>query len=239
MRDVLERMSSDELLALAAMLSLHEFDNPTNATLSHLNAAAPEDRKTPFSGLPRERMIKEIEFEVCSAGGYTVANIFRGGKGVPYREVVRDVAEHVGAQVTPVDTICEIESKIAMKTFRTMLNSLSEQQPAELAENLELFAQSHGKSFATQGGVLVALTAAQLSGFGIYVAASTVVGAATGLLGFTLPFVFYATLSKVLAVVIGPIGWVGLGLSAIYRVGSPNMKKLVPAVLFIAAKRNE
>ena len=99
-------------------------------------------------------------------------------------------------------------------------------------------AAEHGKSFGKEGGVLVALTAAKLSGFGLYLAASTAVGAVTGGLGIALPFAFYTGMSKTIAAVIGPAGWAALGIAAVYKLGSPNMKKLVPAVLFIAAERN-
>ena len=92
--------------------------------------------------------------------------------------------------------------------------------------------------FKGQGGVLAALAAAQLSGFGVYLAASTAVGAITGILGIALPFPFYVGMAKAIAVIIGPIGWAALGIAAFYKLGSPNMKKLLPAVLFIAAERN-
>ena len=45
--------------------------------------------------------------------------------------------------------------------------------------------------------------------------ASTVVGGLTSILGITLPFVFYTSMSTVLSVITGPIGWtVGLGYIA-------------------------
>ncbi len=45
--------------------------------------------------------------------------------------------------------------------------------------------------------------------------ASTVVGGLTSILGITLPFAFYTSMSTVLAVVTGPIGWtIGLGYIA-------------------------
>lgn len=78
---------------------------------------------------------------------------------------------------------------------------------------------------------------AQLSGFGVDLAASAIVGAITGWLGITLSFGFYTAMSSTISVLIGPVGWASLGLAAIYKAGSPNMKKLLPAVLFVAAER--
>ena len=60
-----------------------------------------------------------------------------------------------------------------------------------------------GKSgeLITGAGVFGALTAAQLSGFGVYLLASTALGAITSTLGLTLPFVAYTTMSSAISVI--------------------------------------
>ena len=238
MEKVLQNMSRDKLIALASLIDLNDPKEPTSPTFTHMNASSGDDCEMPFKDLPASKMKEEIEYEISTAGGHTVANIFRGGKGVSYREIVWDVADHVKAELTNFDTLPDAEGKIAKQALKVMLEELTPEQRDELAENLERIAKDHGESYRGEGGVLAALTAAQLSGFGIYLAASTCLGAITGFLGFTLPFVFYTSMSKVISVVIGPIGWTLLGISAAYKVGSPNMKKLLPAVLFISAERN-
>ena len=49
-------------------------------------------------------------------------------------------------------------------------------------------------------GMFSFLTAAQLSAFGIYLLATTSLGVITKTLGFSLPFLFYSSLSSVIAV---------------------------------------
>jgi hypothetical protein len=50
------------------------------------------------------------------------------------------------------------------------------------------------------------LGAAQLSGFGVYLLASSTIGAFTSLVGVTLSFAFYTGMSSVISVVIGLVG---------------------------------
>jgi uncharacterized protein YaaW (UPF0174 family) len=238
MENVVPTMSRDKLLALASIVGLHDTNKPDDSTFGHKLAATGSDNDVAFSMLSTDRMVSEILREISTAGGHTLANLARKGKGVEYREIVWDLARQVRAELSPIDTIASAEGKIAAQVLRTLLENLTPEQRAELADNLERIAREHGKSFAAQGGTLAAITAAQLSGFGVYLAASTAVGAITGFLGVTLPFAFYAAMSKVIAVLIGPPAWAALSLAAVYKAGSPNMKKLVPAVLFIAAERN-
>ena len=63
---------------------------------------------------------------------------------------------------------------------------------------------------------ITALGAAQLSGFGVYLLASSTVGAITSVLGITLPFAFYTGMYSVISFVIGPVGFLVMGVM-IYR----------------------
>ena len=83
-----------------------------------------------------------------------------------------------------------------------------------------------------------AMVAAELSGFGIYMLATSGLSALAGLAGITLPFAAYTTLTTVMGVIIGPVGWVGVGLYAIWQLSGPNYKKLIPAILYIAMLRH-
>ena len=239
MEDVVEALGEEKLLALGALLGLHDPDDPDDATWAHIYAADQGDEKRPFSAISHDSKVTEIKREISTAGGHTFANMVRGGKGVGYRDAVWSVAKHTKVNLPPASTIAEAEGLIAQHVFEKMISELTKEQRAELEENLERIATQHGKSFKKHGGALAVLTAAQLSGFGVYMLASAVVGAVTGILGITLSFGFYTAMSSVISVVIGPMGWAFLGLGAFWKVGAPNMKKLVPAVLFIAAERNQ
>ena len=83
------------------------------------------------------------------------------------------------------------------------------------------------------GGII----AAQASQFGIYLAASTMVGAVSSAVSVTLPFAFYTTMSTSIAYLIGPVGWLIIALSLMPKFFGPNYKKIVHVVLIIAGTR--
>ncbi len=83
------------------------------------------------------------------------------------------------------------------------------------------------------------ILAAQASGFGVYLASSTLVGAVTHTLGATLPFAFYTTMSSSIAFLIGPAGGALLAISLLRKLFGPKYEKIVKAVSIIAGTRAE
>lgn len=161
------------------------------------------------------------------------------GNEPSYKEIVQQVARELGIKYREYESSNEIEIKIAQKVMETVWEKMTPQQRQEMEEQLTATARQFGKSGEMLGSVSTfgALTAAQLSGFGVYLLASTTLGAVTGLVGITLPFVVYTTMSSAIAVIIGPVGWIGAGLFAVWNLTGPNYKKLIPAVLYICALR--
>lgn len=84
-----------------------------------------------------------------------------------------------------------------------------------------------------QVAALGAISAAQASGFGVYLLATTTLGAITQSLSITLPFVIYTGLTKAISIIIGPIGWAGLGFSVFWKLTGPDWKRLLPALVYI------
>ncbi|HSM87230.1 MAG TPA: hypothetical protein VLT16_13815, partial [Candidatus Limnocylindrales bacterium] len=76
-------------------------------------------------------------------------------------------------------------------------------------------------------------------GFGVYMLGSTLLGAINGALGLGLGFGAFTGLSSLISGIIGPPGWAALGLFTVFRLGSPNYKKLLPIVILIAIYRND
>jgi len=235
LQPVLLRMSEPQRMALGSVLGLHDPKQPEEATFSHAIAAAKGKGGIPFARLSRSEQVDELEAELSSAGGHTIANLFRGGEGVSYREVVGDVAEELKVALPPQWEVQSAEALIVQAVLSKWIGGLTADQRQDLVARLENIAAEHGNPIGVAGGALLVLTTAQLSGFGVYLAASTVVGGLTGLLGLTLPFAFYAGMSKVVSILIGPVGW---GALAVGWLGAPSMKKLLPSVVMVAAARN-
>lgn len=111
-------------------------------------------------------------------------------------------------------------------------------QVEELKNRAQQIAETYGKSLGGEVTGFAALTAAQMSGFGVYMLGSTVLGAINGALGLGLSFGAFTGLSSLIATVTGPIGWTALGLFAVLKLGAPNYKKILPVVIFVASQRS-
>lgn len=158
-----------------------------------------------------------------------------------YREIVEHVAQHLQISYPKYYSVSEIEIKVAQKILETVWEKMTPQQRQEMEAELKKAAQEFDKtgSFATSGSMFAALTAAKLSGFGVYLLASTSLGALTSLLGITLPFVVYTTMSSTIAVILGPVGWIGAGLFALWKSGDSNKERLTSAIVYICMLRSK
>lgn len=100
------------------------------------------------------------------------------------------------------------------------------------------FAAEHGERYGKEVMGFAALGAAQLSGFGVYMLGSTLLGAINSAFGLGLGFGAFTGLSSLVSLVIGPIGWAALGLFTVLKLGAPNYKKLLPVIILIATQRS-
>lgn len=162
-----------------------------------------------------------------------------------YKKLVTDVADRVGIDW---NSLCqgrtweklksyEIENTIVVKVFSEIYEKLSDDKKIELRDELNRLAQDKdfGAEIITASGIILA----RLSGFQIYLLATTALGALSGALGITLPFVIYTTLTRSISIVIGPIGWVALGILTVFHLNQPNWSKLIPGIVYISYLRNK
>lgn len=114
--------------------------HPSSERLVNVLKKAPKSRLRPLlerHGLkpsegPRE-LVREIELD----GSNTVASIFRGFSGVPYQEVVRDVAAKLGIPSSPDDPEEEIELKCLEKTLTRYLEQATREQRDSIISDIE------------------------------------------------------------------------------------------------------
>ena len=82
------------------------------------------------------------------------------------------------------------------------------------------------------------MAAAKASGFGVYLMASTVLGGLTSALGITLPFAAYMGMSQMIALAIGPVGWLTLFGGLAFTLNQPNWQRLTLAVVCVSVIRH-
>lgn len=218
---------------LSALQKLTFESMPADTLLEH---AAPAELKNLAAILevPSSTTPADLVMALRQAGSHSVS-AFLGNPPVNYQEIVRAVAVKLGAsEPITASSSAELERIAVGAAVQQMLaKAAPEQRTAMLAE----IAKGQGKSangLATATGGLVL---ANLSGFGLYMAAASSLSALTGAIGLTLPFAAYTGMSSILATVTGPVGWVALAAVAAFKLGGPNYKKTMPGVLVIAAAR--
>jgi uncharacterized protein YaaW (UPF0174 family) len=128
------------------------------------------------------------------------------------------------------------EQEILKKFMADSYERMSPAQRAEVDRKLaELAKQLPGSGAKGLTGSAALLAVANAGGFATYMLMSTVISTLS--VG-TAAFAVYTTASSILHVLIGPVGWAALGLTAIYRLGGPNQQKCVQSVLAIAMLRS-
>ncbi|NDW15451.1 hypothetical protein GTQ48_07955 [Alteromonas genovensis] len=130
--------------------------------------------------------------------------------------------------------IKECEEKVIVKLLELTYKNMSDEDRALFDKSVQKVASQYGKSSKGLIGTAGLMAVANMGGFATYTLMSSVLSA----LSFgTLGFGAYTTASSLLSTVIGPVGWVGLGAYALYKLGQPNYKKLIPAVATIGSIR--
>jgi uncharacterized protein YaaW (UPF0174 family) len=159
------------------------------------------------------------------------------GNAKSYSDIVADLAAQVGASVSLSMDTPEIETALVQKLWTDTLSRLSTEEREALLAKVEAVAAQYRTSTKKEIVGFASLAAAQMSGFGVYLLGSTLLGALNSALGLGLGFGAFTGLSSVISIVIGPVGWAALGLYTVKKLGAPNYKKLLPVAILIASQR--
>jgi uncharacterized protein YaaW (UPF0174 family) len=160
------------------------------------------------------------------------------GNGKSYRQTVLDTAEKLQTSYGANDSTAQVEQNIIRKFWNDTVERMTPEQRQELFVQTEALAAKYGVTLGKEMAGFASLTAAQMSGFGVYLLGSTLLGAINGALGLGLGFGVFTGLSSLVSTVIGPIGWATLGLFTLAKLGRPNYKKLLPAIILISVSRS-
>jgi uncharacterized protein YaaW (UPF0174 family) len=131
----------------------------------------------------------------------------------------------------------EIEDAIVIKVFSEVFHKLPEDKQRELLTQVNGIVQE--KDFTGELITASSLTLAKLSGFQVYLLATTTLGAMTGMLGITLPFVVYTTLTSTIAIALSPVGWLALGAWTILRLDEPDWSRLTAGIIYVSYLRRK
>lgn len=210
-----ETMAPEEIVALASHQERSALQEITGATSLEAVVLVDDLRSVGSNGLAQFIRV------------FTSEDI-----NVSYREILNDACKHVGAKPKDGASVYWLEVQLQRVAFERLLESMPAANRQQFLRELASQSQDSGlrREAILGGGIAVA----NLSGFGLYLASSTALGAITSAIGVTLPFAVYTGMSSTLAVLVGPIGWVALGAWVIHKLGKPNPNKVLAGTLLIA-----
>lgn len=180
---------------------------------------------------------EEIAAEIQCFGANTFATIFRGGKGVEYKEILADVCDKMKVNYNENSSVEKIEQNLLMKILEDAIEKMSPEELKELAQATGV-KNTSGVTKETMVGIFQAVFRA--GGFKSYQLTVIIVNAVLkALIGRGLSFAGNAALTRTMAVLTGPIGWVITGLWTAVDIAGVAYRVTIPAVIQVAVLRQK
>lgn len=171
--------------------------------------------------------IKEAIHEFQKFGGDTIANLFRGGRGVSYDEILCDVCKVLKVGIGKNDDILSRECALLKKYFKDMLEKLPK-------EEVEKIARSLGIDFSQMKDMVISkiIDLIFLHGNKIFLGG---MGASAGIgVGAVAGQIFGRLFGTSIG---GPVAW-GISIASLLPLlSSPATRITIPATLYIAYLR--
>ena len=180
---------------------------------------------------------EDIAAEVQCFGANSFATMFRGGKGVEYKEVLIDVCDKMKVNYNKNSSVEKIEQNLLMKILEDAIEKMSPEELKELALATGV-KNTSGITKEAMVGIFQAVFRA--GGFKSYQLTLIIVNAVLkALIGRGLSFAGNAALTRTMAILTGPIGWVITGLWTAIDIAGAAYRVTIPAVIQIAVLRQK
>jgi uncharacterized protein YaaW (UPF0174 family) len=178
-----------------------------------------------------------IAAEIQCFGANTFATLFRGGKGVEYREILMDVCDKMKVNYSKGASVERIENCLLLKVLNDALEKMTPAEIRELAESVGV----KNLALLTPEGMLGVFQAVfRTGGFKSYQLTLVIVNALMkALIGRGLSFAGNAALTRTVGVLTGPVGWAITGAWTALDVASAAYRVTIPAVIQVAALRQK
>ena len=178
-----------------------------------------------------------IAAEIQCFGANTFATLFRGGKGVEYREVLIDVCDKMKVNYNKDSSVERIENSLLLKVLNDALEKMSPEELRELAESVGI---KNLTRFTPESMLGVFQAVFRAGGFKSYQLTLIVVNAVLkALIGRGLSLAGNAALTRTIGVLTGPIGWAITGAWTAIDIASAAYRVTIPAVIQVAALRQK
>lgn len=224
---------------------LRHCDNEDLEPLVSIILAAPSQTLTLKEGYKahpgdHKSYVDEIIYEITSFGGNTLANLVRG-QGIPYADMVRDVAQHLSIKPSMSDTVPVLEEKIIIRILQLAYDKLSDEDKLALQDLLEMGSDGNevfdgvpeeeiGKRIATAGTSLL----------GDRIQHAIRIAARSARFRQTITSTIKAGLAKLGSIGLGgPVSWTVAAGQTIYEMFGPNYTVAIGLVAQIGLLRQK
>lgn len=181
--------------------------------------------------------VDDIAAEIQKFGGNTIINFFRSGKGVPYAEVLRDVADKLDVNYNEGADASTIEGQIQIKVLEKAYEKMTEEERKDL---LDAVGADHRGGIPAMLPVMAIQAAIRLGGFAAYQMALIVANAvARQVLGHGLRLAANAGIMRIMGALAGPIGWAITIIWTLLDIAGPAYRVTIPCVLQVAYMRQK
>ncbi len=180
---------------------------------------------------------ESIAAEIQCFGANSFVTVLRGGKGVKYKEVLTDVCDKMKVNYNKDSSVEKIENNLLMKILTDAIEHMSPEELKELAESTGV-KNTSGITPEAMLGIFQAVFRA--GGFKSYQLTLIIVNAVMkALIGRGLSFAGNAALTRTMAILTGPIGWVITGLWTAIDIAGPAYRVTIPSVIQVAVLRQK
>jgi uncharacterized protein YaaW (UPF0174 family) len=180
---------------------------------------------------------RSIAAEIQCFGANSFATMLRGGEGVLYKEVLTDVCDKMKVNYNKDSSVEKIENNLLMKILTDAIENMTPEELKELAESTGV-KNTSGITPEAMVGIFQAVFRA--GGFKSYQLTLIIVNAVMkALIGRGLSFAGNAALTRTMAVLTGPIGWVITGLWTAIDIAGPAYRVTIPAVIQVSVLRQK
>jgi uncharacterized protein YaaW (UPF0174 family) len=182
------------------------------------------------------KYVYEIAAEIQKFGGNTFSNILRRGKGVPYKEIVCDVADRFKVNYNKNREVEFIELQLLLKVMEKAWETMTAKERTEFFPELAQRNTNYSKAFPVAVVQAILLKGGSHSYFWLLRIADAI---ARLILKRPLEWAASYLLVRGLSITIGPIGWAITGTWAAIDIAGPAYRVTIPCVLHIAMLRQK
>lgn len=175
--------------------------------------------------------------ELQGFGANSFATIFRGGKGVLYKEVLCDVCDKLKVNYSKYGSTELIEQNLMMKIVESAVQRMSAEEVRQMAEEAGV---ANIGALSKDAALAAFIAIFRAGGFKSYQILVIVVNATLkAMIGRGLSFAGSATMTRTASLLAGPIGWVITGVWTAFDIASPAYRVTIPAVIQVIALRQK